>query len=127
MRTTDPNVTTQSVLGFFTGAKLQANQHTGVYLAYVSDNWSNNHHIPHNTIRFQINRLDPNAGWLEAPYTGRGIPPIGTQCVVAFEGVASDSPRVLSLIGWQSSPMIFASATAPYEKDLAVGDLWIQP
>ena len=118
---------TQMVLGHFSGAKLQANQHTGVYIAYVTDNWENNPALPAGTIRFKVPKMGEEGGWVESPYIGRGIPPIGSECVVAFEGVLGDMPRVIAFNDWQSSPLIFVEATAPYESYLAVGYLWIQP
>ena len=126
MRNNDPTVMTQMILGHFSGAKLQSTQHTGVYLAYISDNWINNSTIPVGTLRFQVNKIDPNAGWVEAPYAGRGVPPVGTECVVAFEGVLGNMPRIVSFNGWQSSPLIFVQSATPTEADLVPGDLWIE-
>ena len=94
MRTNDPQLASMAFFGTTAGSIYAGQQHTGVYLAIVSDTHSNNSQIPQGTVAFTIPHLGNFKGWTPAPYPGRHDPPIGTECVVAFEGQMSDAPRV---------------------------------
>ena len=129
MRTSNPNVASQLLLRHMTGnANLyQSTQHEGVYIAYVTDTHTNNPEVKKGTLRFSVPFINANAGWTPAPFPGLVDPPLGTECIVAFEGTFGNAPRVLAFTNWQS-PVITVSATDPIsEYSPTKGDLWIQP
>ena len=112
-----------------TTAKTAAIQHTGVYIGYVIDNELTNPSLNQGHIKFRIPYFGNDTGFPSAPYEARGVPPIGTECVIAFEGVASDKPRVVCFNQWQSAPIMFYQSQNPDAtgQDLQPGDLWIEP
>ena len=112
MRTTDPQLMTQIMLGHQTGGKYQAIQHVGSYLGYVVDNHTNNSDIQEGTLKFVIPHFNNTAGWPAAPFPGVVEPPIGTQCVITFEGPLGNQPRVTTFVDWQS-PRVSVSSTDP--------------
>ena len=128
MRTSDPNVIAQAIFGHASGGSYyQATQHHGVYIGYVTDTHTNNPQIPKGTVAFSIPRINPNSSWTPSPYPGVVDPPLGTQCIVAFEGMFGDAPRVLAFTDWQA-PVITVSATDPIATYTpTTGDLWIEP
>ena len=128
MRTTDPSLIAQAVFGAHSGgSKYQAVQHQGVYVGEVVDTHTNNNQVPKGTLRFIIPSFNGNSGWVPAPFPGSVDPPIGAQCVVAFEGTFGNAPRVIAFTDWQS-PRITVSETDPtLDYSPTTGDLWIQP
>jgi hypothetical protein len=111
----------------FTGNKYAAPQHHGVYMAVVTDNHVTNPTLPQNTASIRIDAIGENAGWPPCPYVGSVNPPIGTKCVVSFEGMFGDAPRIIAFVGWQS-PVITVSSFDPVSTYTpTTGDLWIQP
>lgn len=119
----------QGMTRFKTGHRLQAPQHIGVYIAYVTENAITNPTLNKNQIKVRIPYFGNERGWAAATYTGRGTPPIGAECVVTFEGSFTNNPRVVSFNDWQSGPVIFSQASEPSaaDQDLQPGDLWINP
>lgn len=127
MRTSDPNLMSQVIFGHMSGHNniYQATQHQGIYLAYVVDTHTNNPEVQEGTVRFAIPYINANAGWTAAPFPGTSDPPLGTECVVGFEGTFGNAPRILTFTNWQPGQIITISDTAPTHNN--VGDLWIQP
>ena len=129
MRTSDPNIASQLLLRHMSGNAniYQATQHQGVYIGYVTDTHTNNDNVQKGTLKFAVPFINENAGWPAAPFPGLVDPPLGTECVVAFEGTFGNAPRVIAFTNWQS-PVITVSATDPVSTYKPTkGDLWIQP
>ena len=128
MRTSDPTLLAQAIFGHAAGhSMVQAAQHQGVYVGEVVDTHANNPQVPKGTLRFIIPSFNGNSGWVPAPFPGSADPPIGTQCVVAFEGTFGNAPRVVAFTDWQS-PRITVSELDPVsDYTPTTGDLWIQP
>lgn len=127
MRTTDPALMLQGLLGHLNNGLYQAAQHQGVYIGIVTDTHSNNPQVPQKTIRFTIPQFGAESGWVAAPFPGLVDPPLGTECVVAFEGTFGNAPRVLAFTNWQA-PVVTVSDTDPsLTYTPTKGDLWIKP
>ena len=116
MRTSDPNIASQLLLRHMSGnANIYQATHT------------NNDNVQKGTLKFAVPFINENAGWPAAPFPGLVDPPLGTECVVAFEGTFGNAPRVIAFTNWQS-PVITVSATDPVSTYKPTkGDLWIQP
>jgi hypothetical protein len=127
MRTNDPNILNHFIHKQMGGNKAQSVQHQGVYVAYVTDTAATNPTLPVGSLNFRVPSLGGNAGWPSASYEGREAPPVGTECVIAFEGVFGDKPRVIAFNNWQPSPIMFYSSSAPNTTgdNVQPGDLWI--
>ena len=131
MRSNDPQLMAQVMLNEQTGGKYQTQQHVGSYVAYVVDNHTNNPQIPLGTAKFSIQQFGADNAFPPAPFPGIFDPPIGTQCVVTFEGPFGNQPRIVSFTEWQSN-MVTIGTTDPrgttyYPQGYApsVGDFWI--
>lgn len=130
MRTNDPNVLAQFLFEDMTTSKPRVPQHTGAYIAEVVDTNTNNSQVPAGTVKIVIPQLSGNAGYVPAPYPGVLDPPLGTKCVVVFEGNFSNAPRVLSFVGWQS-PRVWVQSADPTTSNPTYaptqGDMWVTP
>ena len=112
-----------------TGRKVQAAQHINVYIAYVTDNCETNPTLTKDQIKFRVPHLGNDVGFPPGTFDGRGLPPVGTECVVSFEGIFSNNPRVLAFNNWQAPPIMFYQTSEPDRnvQNVQPGDLWIQP
>jgi hypothetical protein len=130
MRTSDPSVMTQVLFQHLTSSKYQAAQHTGSYIGIITDTHTNNPQIPVGTVKFSVPQFGADSGWPPAPFPGTVDPPLGTQCVVTFEGQFGNSPRVVTFTSWQS-PRIWYQTSDPRVTTNSyvptVGDMWVSP
>lgn len=127
MRTNDPNLLNHIMHRQNSGNKVLSPQHTGAYIAYVTDTAATNSTLPVGSVKFRVPAINDSAGWPPASYDGRESPPIGTECVVVFEGVFGNMPRVVAFNNWQPAPIMFYSSTTPDTTgdNVQPGDLWI--
>lgn len=130
MRTNDPHLMAQVLFERQTGNKFKAQQHTGTYLAYVTDTHTNNDQVPFGTVKFSIPQFG-DSGFPAAPFAGFIDPPIGTQCVISFEGPLGNQPRIVSFTDWQSNMVTISNVdprgTTYYSENYtpSTGDFWI--
>jgi len=107
-----------------TSTKLQVTQYSGVYLGKITETHSTNHALPLNTAKFSLDQFPNATGWSPAALPGTDEPPVGTECVVAFEGTSGGNPRILALVGWHF-PRAYYGPPSVLPTQLEYGDLWV--